>query len=450
MACAHHRGIGRAARGSDGQALHRARRIVVALLPFGVERSLGRASEDWTAPVGPYVAEWLNLLVRLLHVVAAIAWIGASFYFIALDYTLRPPKDPRDRERGVGGETWEIHGGGFYRVEKFRLAPETLPERLTWFKWEAYTTWLSGFVLLVVLYYLNPDAYLIDRSVADLAPMAAIAISIGIVAIGWLVYDTLCRLLEGRDGLLALMLAVVVIGAAFGASQLFSGRAVYIQIGAMLGTWMAANVFFVIIPGHWDLVRAKNAGQEPDPTSALRGKQRSVHNNYLTLPAIFAMLSNHFPMTYGHPYGWLILVAVMAILVWIRHFFNLRHQGRTVWAIPIGAAVAMGIVAIAIAPWGRTSAEDGATEPPIAFAAVQAIIEARCQVCHSAHPTQEGFSAPPLGVTFDTPEQIQANATRIEQMAVITKAMPLGNVTGMTQEERDTLGEWIRQGTKLD
>ena len=400
--------------------------------------------------MGPYVIEWLNLLVRLLHVVAAIAWIGASFYFIALDYTLRPPKDERDLERGVGGETWEIHGGGFYRVEKFRLAPATLPERLTWFKWEAYTTWLSGFVLLVVLYYLNPDAYLIDPAVADLEPMVAIGVSIGILVVGWLVYDGLCRLLEGRDRLLALILAAVVIGVAYGASQVFSGRAVYIQVGAMLGTWMAANVFFVIIPGHWDLVRAKHAGQEPDPRPALRGKQRSVHNNYLTLPAIFAMLSNHFPTTYGHQYGWLILVAILGILVAVRHFFNLRHQGRTVWAIPVAAAVAMAGVAIAIAPWGQTAADGDASASPVAFETVHGIIEARCQVCHSEHPIQEGFSAPPLGVTFDTPEQIQAQAARIEQMAVITKAMPLGNVTGMTQDERDTLGAWIRQGAKLD
>jgi uncharacterized membrane protein len=275
-------------------------------------------------------------------------------------------------------------------------------------------------------------------------------VSIGILVVGWLVYDGLCRLLEGRDRLLALILAAVVIGVAYGASQVFSGRAVYIQVGAMLGTWMAANVFFVIIPGHWDLVRAKHAGQEPDPRPALRGKQRSVHNNYLTLPAIFAMLSNHFPMTYGHQYGWLILVAILGILVAVRHFFNLRHQGRTVWAIPVAAAVAMAGVAIAIAPWGQTAADGDASASPVAFETVHGIIEARCQVCHSEHPIQEGFSAPPLGVTFDTPEQIQAQAARIEQMAVITKAMPLGNVTGMTQDERDTLGAWIRQGAKLD
>ncbi len=397
----------------------------------------------------PYVAEWLNLLVRLLHVVAAIAWIGASFYFIALDYSLRPPNDPRDAARGVGGETWEIHGGGLYRVEKFRVAPATLPERLTWFKWEAYTTWLSGFVLLVGLYYLQPDTYLVDRAVADLAPLQAVAISIGILVVGWLVYDRLCRWLEDNDRLLAVILAAVVVAVAFAASQLFSGRAAYIQVGALIGTWMAANVFFVIIPGHWDIVRAMERGEPPDPRPGLRGKQRSVHNNYLTLPAIFAMLSPHFPMTYGHEQGWLILVAIMAILVAVRHFFNLRHRGRTVWAIPIGAAFAIALLAVVVAP-PRPTAGDPGTGERVPFATVQGIIEARCQTCHSEHPTRAGFTEAPLGVTFDTPQQIQAQATRIEQMAVITQAMPLGNVTGMTQQERDTLRAWIDQGATGD
>ena len=396
----------------------------------------------------PYIAEWLNMLVRWLHVVAAIAWIGSSFYFIALDYSLRPPTDPRDTARGVGGESWEIHGGGFYRIEKFRVAPQTLPERLTWFKWEAYTTWVSGFALLVLLYYLNPGAYLIDRSVADLAPLHAVSISIGILALSWLVYESLCRLLEAHDRLLAVMVAILVIAVAYGTSLLFASRAVYIQVGAVIGTWMVANVFFVIIPGHWDLVRAKLAGEAPDPTPGLRGKQRSVHNNYLTLPAIFAMLSNHFPLTHGHEHGWLILVAIFGISVAVRHFFNLRHQGRTVWAIPVGAAAATALLAIAIAPSRPGSA--GEPAPPVPFERVQAIIELRCQTCHSGDPTHEGFAAPPMGVVFDTPEQIQAQAERIEQMAVITETMPLGNVTGMTQEERDTLGAWIRQGAKLD
>jgi uncharacterized membrane protein len=212
----------------------------------------------------------------------------------------------------------------------------------------------------------------------------------------------------------------------------------------MIGTWMAGNVFFVIIPGHWDLVRAKRAGREPDPKPGLRGKQRSVHNNYLTLPAIFAMISIHFPMTYGHAQGWLVLVAIMGISVWVRHFFNLRHRGRTVWAIPISAAVAMVLLAIAISPAGRAGAGNPGGQP-VPFTTVRQIIQLRCQTCHSSHPTRPGFDAPPLGITFDTAQQIRDLAPRIEQMAVISKLMPLGNATGMTQDERDTLGRWIHQ-----
>lgn len=398
----------------------------------------------------PYVTEWLNLLVRWLHVVAGVAWVGASFYFIALDLGLQRPRDQRDAERGVAGEAWEIHGGGFYRVEKFAVAPETLPERLTWFKWEAYTTWISGFVLLVVLYYLNPTTYLIDRSVADLSPPAAVAISVTILGIGWLAYDGLCRLLEGRDAWLAVALACIVVLVAFGASLLFGSRAVYIQVGAMLGTWMVGNVFFVIIPGHRELVRAKEAGTEPDPIHGLRGKQRSVHNNYLTLPVLFAMLSIHVPMTYGHELGWLILVAIMAIAAWTRHFFNLRHRGRTVWAIPASAAAAMAVLFVLMAPSSSAAPNASASAEPVAFETVQAIVRARCQACHSRRPTFEGMTAPPLGVAFDTPEQIIAAADRIEQMAVLTDAMPLGNVTEMTQGERKALGAWIRQGARAD
>ena len=234
------------------------------------------------------------------------------------------------------------------------------------------------------------------------------------------------------------------------ASLLFSSRAVYIQVGAMLGTWMVGNVFFVIIPGHWELVRAKEAGKEPDPKHGLRGKQRSVHNNYLTLPVLFAMLSIHFPMTYGHEQGWLILLAMMAIAAWTRHFFNLRHRGRTVWAIPVSAAAAMVVLFVLMAPSSSAGPGPSASEEPVAFATVRSIVEARCQTCHSERPTFSGLTAPPLGVAFDTPEQILAAADRIEQMAVLTDAMPLGNVTEMTQEERDTLGAWIRQGPAAD
>jgi uncharacterized membrane protein len=387
----------------------------------------------------PYANEWLDLLVRWLHVVAAIAWIGSSFYFIALDNHLRPPKDEADAEAGVGGEAWEIHGGGFYQVQKYTLAPKTLPEPLHWFKWEAYTTWLSGFSLLIVLYYVNANTYLIDKSVADLQPWEAIAISIGLLVAAWFVYDGLCRVIS-NDLVVGAALLVLVTLAAWGVSHLFSGRAEYIQIGAMLGTIMAANVFFVIIPAHWDLIRAKEAGREPDAAAALEAKRRSVHNNYLTLPVVFTMISNHFPITYGHSYSWLILVCLLVIGAWVRHFFNVRHTGRTAWWVPVTAAAAIAAVAIAIRPTGSS----GGTAVP--FTRAQAIVQERCVPCHSAHPTKVAVA--PLGLVFDTPKQIAAQASLIEQVAVTTKVMPLGNQTGMTQAERDTLGAWIRQGAK--
>jgi uncharacterized membrane protein len=393
----------------------------------------------------PYANEWLDFLARWMHVVAAIAWIGASFYFIALDNHLRPPADPEDAERGVGGEAWEIHGGGFYQVLKYRLAPPQLPEPLYWFKWEAYTTWLSGFALMVFLYYFNADTYLIDKSVADLSDAEAIAISIGLLAVAWIVYDLLCRLLRNELVLAAALLGLTTL-AAWGASELFSGRAAYVQVGSMLGTIMVGNVFFVIIPAHWGLIRAKEAGREPDPAPAIQAKQRSVHNNYLTLPVVFAMLSNHFPATYGHSWSWLVLVALMTIGAWIRHFFNLRHAGRTVWWIPVTAALGIAVVAVAIRPDdGSGSAPAGSAAVP--FARAQAIVQARCVPCHSAQPTK--VDAAPLGIVFDTPEQIEAQASLIERVAVSSKTMPLGNATGMTQAERDELGAWIRQGAKI-
>jgi uncharacterized membrane protein len=387
----------------------------------------------------PYANEWLDLLVRWLHVIAAIAWIGSSFYFIALDNHLRAPADEADAERGVGGEAWEIHGGGFYQVQKYRLAPRTLPEPLHWFKWEAYTTWLSGFALLIVLYYVNADTYLIDKSVADLRPWQAIAISVALLVAAWFVYDGLCRLIPNDLSLAAVLLVVVTL-AAWGVSHLFSGRAEYIQIGAMLGTMMAGNVFFVIIPAHWELIRAKQAGREPDAAAGLRAKQRSVHNNYLTLPVVFTMISNHFPITYGHSYSWLILIALLVIGAWVRHFFNLRHTGRSAWWIPVTAALAIAAVAVAIRPHGSS----GGTAVP--FTRAQAIVQARCVPCHSAHPTK--VDSPPKGIVFDTASQIRSQATLIEQVAVRTKVMPIGNQTGMTQAERDALGAWIEQGTK--
>jgi uncharacterized membrane protein len=389
--------------------------------------------------VSDYWWDWTNLLVRWLHVIAAMAWIGASFYFIALDHHLTPPAEERDAERGVGGEAWEIHGGGFYRVEKFRVAPATLPEPLYWFKWEAYTTWLSGFALLVVVYFIHPRSFLVDPAVADLESWEAIAIVVAGLVIGWVVYDVMCRVLGGNEWLLAVALVGFVALVAWGAGELLAPRAAYIEVGAILGTLMVGNVFFVIIPAHWELVRALSEGREPDARWNARAKQRSVHNNYLTLPVVFTMISTHFAFTYGHDRAWLVLVALTALGAWTRHYFNLRHQGRNGWWVLATAAAGVVVLAILIRP---SSGEPGhAMGPAPTFAAVQAIVEARCVPCHSTEPTL--VESPGAGVLLETREQIEDRAEKIKAVTVDTRAMPLGNVTNMTDEERDLLARWL-------
>ena len=387
------------------------------------------------ALIDAYWEDWLELGLRWLHVVAGIVWIGTSFYFVALDNHLGRP---RVEEEGVGGESWEIHGGGFYRISKYRVAPAELPEPLHWFKWEAYTTWLSGFGLLVVLYYWNAETYLIDKSVADIPVAAAIGVSLIGLAAAWVVYDLACLIFES-DVVVGLLLLGMVVGSAYGAGEVFAARAAYLQVGAMLGTIMAANVLFNIIPAHWELIRAKEAGQDPDAAPGLEAKRRSGHNNYLTLPVVFTMISNHFPFTYEHEQAWAVLVALVLIGAWIRHFFNLRHAGRTEWFIPITAVAAAVILAIAIRP----DEGGGASGGPVDEAGAVAIVQQRCVPCHSENPTQEGFDAAPAGVVLDTREQIVDQADAVEEQAVRTKAMPLGNVTGMTDEERETLGAWL-------
>jgi uncharacterized membrane protein len=385
--------------------------------------------------IDAYWEDWLELGFRWLHVVAGIVWIGTSFYFVALDNHLGRP---RVAEEGVAGESWEIHGGGFYRISKYRVVPDELPDPLHWFKWEAYTTWLSGFALLVVLYYANADTYLIDESVADISVPAAIAISLIGLAAAWVVYDLACMAFKS-DAVVGLILLGLVVGSAYGAGQVFSGRAAYLQVGAMLGTIMAANVLFNIIPAHWDLIRAKEAGREPDPAPGLEAKRRSVHNNYLTLPVVFTMISNHFAFTYEDEHAWLVLVALIVIGAWIRHFFNLRHAGRTEWFIPITSVAAALLLAVAIRPEDG----DGTQAGPVDAEEAVAIVQQRCVPCHSQNPTREGFDAAPAGVVLDTREQIVVQADAVDEQAVRTNAMPLGNVTGMTDEERETLGAWL-------
>ena len=392
-------------------------------------------------PLLAYAGDWLHLIVRWLHVTAAIAWIGASFYFIALDLSLRPPARPGAADEGVGGEAWEIHGGGFYRVEKYRLAPRTLPAPLAWFKWEAYTTWLSGFVLLVLLYYVDPTQYLMDPMRPRFQGWELVVASLAILAFGWLAYDLLCRWIADERRL-AIAIVVLIVAVAALSGYLFSPRGAFIQVGATLGTWMAANVFRVIIPGQRDLVAATAAGREPDAGPGIRGKQRSVHNNYLTLPVLFAMISQHFPFTYGHDNAWVVLLAFMALGAVVRHAFNLRHQHRDIrrtvaFAAALTLALAVALAPRDIGPAGLTAAD---------FPRVQQVFAARCVTCHSSHPTREGFLTAPKGVLFDTQQEIVANARRAYEQAIVTRAMPLGNVTGMTDEERDLIGRWVRSG----
>jgi len=388
-----------------------------------------------------YASDWLQLILRWVHVITGIAWIGASFYFVWLDNSLAPPRDAADADKGVGGELWAVHGGGFYVVRKFRVAPERLPATLHWFKWEAYWTWISGFALLVLMYYLNARAYLIDPNVADLVPWQAVSLSVTVILAGWLFYDQLCKRLGlEREGWIATAMVAFIALAAWGLSRLFSGRGMYIEVGAMLGTIMVANVAHVIIPSQRRLVQAKEQGVAPDPLDGLRGKQRSVHNNYFTLPVLFIMISNHYPLTYGNRHAWLVLIAILLLAAYVRHFFNLRHKGRVVWAIPVSAALGAAALAVAIAP-ARPKAADA-----VSFAQVQSIVAQRCAPCHAERPTQAGFATAPMDVKLDTPDRIAASAQQIYEQAVVTRAMPIGNLTGMTDEERGLVAGWIATG----
>ena len=391
-----------------------------------------------------YVADWLNLLVRWTHFIAGTAWIGSSLYFVWLDNHLEPPK-PQDLKRGVTGTIWSVHGGGFYNAQKYLLGPkdESLSDNLHWFKWEAYATWLSGMGMLAIVYWWGANTYLIERSVMDLSVPAAIGISAASLFAGWLVYDFLSKTVNNEAALGALLFLLIT-AAAWGYAQVFGARAAYIHVGALIGTIMVWNVYFYVIPGQARMVDAIRAGREPDAAPGRVARQRSVHNTYFTLPVLFIMISNHYPMTYGNKCGWLVLAAIGLAGVLVRQFFVLRHFGKAPVWMPAVAVLVLVAVAGAIAP-ARPGGANAAKAGEV-FAKVQAIVAERCAGCHAEKPSFPGIAAAPGGVMLDTPERIKLAAPRIGQQTVLTRAMPIGNLTKMTDEERAVIGAWFPAG----
>jgi uncharacterized membrane protein len=400
-----------------------------------------------------YLLDWCALLVRWAHLITGIAWIGASFYFVWLDNHLEPPIDGDAANGGVAGELWAVHGGGFYRSRKYRLAPAVLPPTLHWFYWEAYSTWLSGFALLCLLYLFRAEAYLIDPAVMPLTKPVAVAAALAALVGSWLMYDFLCRSPLGRrPRALAAVLSGAIAAEAFGLCRLFSGRGAFMIFGAALGTIMVANVLFVIIPGQRELVRAKIEGREPDSAPGLRGKQRSVHNTYFTLPVLFVMISNHYAMTYGAHYNWLVLIAMSFAGACIRAWFVARHQPAArrspLAAVPAALALLtlVGLVA-ALAPLESGGAGGAASgSASVTATTVESIVARRCVPCHAANPTQPGFAAAPNGLMFESIAQLQAHGPEVRQQ-LSTHGMPLGNLTGMTEEERATVLSWMGRGS---
>jgi uncharacterized membrane protein len=394
--------------------------------------------------VEPVLIEWVSAIIRWLHVIAGIAWIGSSFYFIHLDLSLKArPGLPA----GVKGDEWQVHGGGFYHMMKYLVAPAQMPDSLTWFKWEAYTTWLSGFALLVVVYYLGADLFLIDTSVLNLTAVQAAGIAFASLVVAWLAYEALCRSPLGtHEVALALVGFVFLVALTYAFTHVFSGRGAFTQIGALIGTIMVANVFIIIIPYQKKTVEAMIAGKEPDPKWGEIGKQRSVHNNYLTLPVVFLMLSNHYPLFFATKYNWVIVAIVLLIGPVIRHFFNSRHEGKGSpwWTWAVAAA---GMIAIAwLSAAGPRMDTEGALPPTPKFKQVADIVISRCSMCHATEPVWDGIPAPPEGVILDSPEQIALHARLIDIVAVRSLAMPPGNITEMTPQERLVLASWLASG----
>jgi uncharacterized membrane protein len=402
------------------------------------------------------VWEWLAFAVRWLHVITAIAWIGSSFYFIALDLGLQ--KSPH-LPPGAYGEEWQVHGGGFYHMQKYLVAPATMPEHLTWFKWESYVTWLSGFAMLAVVYYGGADLFLIDRHVLDIPDWQAILISLASLSVGWLIYDTLCKSPVGKNtwGLM-ILLYVALVAMAWGYMQVFTGRAAFLHLGAFTATIMSANVFFIIIPNQKIVVADLIAGRTPDPKYGIIAKQRSLHNNYLTLPVIFFMLSNHYPLAFATKYNWIIAALVFLMGVTIRHWFNTTHarKGKPTWTWAVTAIIFIIIMWLSTVPKILGGGENDTTSMAPAvqrfagdphFGAAKDVVGTRCMMCHTAEPVYEGIARPPKGVKFDDDEMIAAHAREIYLQAGRSHAMPPGNVTDITPEERKVLVAWYESAT---
>lgn len=387
----------------------------------------------------PFLVDWLNLLIRWGHMVAGISWIGTSFYFIALDLSLRRRAA---LPQGVYGEAWEVHGGGFYHVQKYLVAPGEMPPDLIWFKWEAYLTWVSGFLLLIVQYYLNASSYLIDPGVMALTPWQAIGISVASLVVGWVVYDQLCRSVLGRNtAVLAVLLFCLILAAAYGFTHIFSGRGALIHVGAFIGTMMAANVFMVIIPNQRKITAALVAGGKPDPALGAVSKQRSVHNTYLTLPVLVMMVSNHYPMITNHPQAWLIVGLIVIGGAAARHFL-MRHEvgdstRKLAWALGL-IFIALFAAIVVTAPVFHAPSNIAVNDADVLM-----ITHTRCIMCHAEKPTRVGFAEAPKGVKLETLDEIRRYAPQIDLQAVKSSAMPLGNVSGMTPEERVKLGVWL-------
>ncbi len=394
-------------------------------------------------------------LLRWLHVVAAIAWIGESFYFVALDRGLKAPRQPA---QGLAGESWSVHGGGFYHKQKYLPAPAQLPEELHWSKWKSYTTWLSGFALLAIVYLASPQVWLIDPRVAALSPTMAVFYALALLLGTWCVYHVLCHLVGFRDRLLGALVGLLVLALCLTATALFSGRAAFLLVGAALATIMSANVFFVIIPGQKRMVAALGKGEAPNPLDGARGKQRSVHNTYFTLPVVFAMLSTHYAAAWSHPHSGLILALFMAAAAAIRQFFVLWHGGQRAWWLPaLGAALLAATFAWLMptkaAPPAAANASgtampiraqappEAAVTLPADTATVRDVLAQRCGACHAARPSLLGF--PAKGLVFDTEEQIETHAAAIYQQTAALRIMPPGNMTEMTDAERELIARWF-------